>query len=200
MKTQLTDEQLIVNYFNGNLYNFDILINRYRRKAKTLASSLLLKFKSVSSATFDDLVAIGLNAVHIAMKNYNHQGSFFAYWRLIASNMMMQEIKLFSLSAITGSYIKPLFIDEVEEFDASIASPSLDEEMSKGFLYERVMEILNDENNKIDLIDKIAFIYYLDEYSYTEISQILELSYYTTRQKISRVREKVGNILKHSKE
>ena len=200
MDNRLSDEELIVNYFNGNLHNFDILISRYRRKARTLAYSLLSKFKQVTSATFDDLVAIGLNAVQTAMKNYNHQGSFFSYWRNIALNLMMQEIKLFSLSVITGSYIKPVCYEDVEDFEPMLASPSLDEELSSELLYDKIIEILNDEENKISLTDKIAFIYYLDDFSFTEISRMMEISYYATRKKINRVREKVGNILKHSKE
>ena len=198
MENRLSDEQLIVNYFNGNLHNFDILISRYRRKAKTLANSLLQKFKQVTTATFDDLVAIGLNAVQTAMKNYNYQGSFFTYWRNIASNLMMQEIKLYSMSVMTGSYIKPVSVEEIEDFEPMLASPSLYEELSSSLLYDKIIEILNDEENKISLTDKIAFIYYLDDYSYTEISRLMEISYYVTRKKIARVREKVKNILKHS--
>lgn len=200
MKKISTDEELIVDYFNGNIGAFNLLISRYRRKSKTLASSLLKQFGSVTNATFDDLVAIGIYAVNSAIRNYDYRCSFFSYWKQIAKNKMTEEIKLYSMSFHSGSFKKLLSVEEIEEYTPYISSPSASEELNASFLIDEIINILEDKKNQFSLLDEKIFLLYLDDKSYSDIAKEVEMSYFSVRNRVLRIKDRVANILKHSKE
>lgn len=200
MKKTSTDEELIVDYFNGNIGAFNLLITRYRRKSKTLASSLLKQFNSVTNATFDDLVAIGIYAVNSAIRNYDYRCSFFSYWKQIAKNKMTEEIKLYSMSFHSGSFRKLLSVEEIEDYTPYISSPSASEELKASFLIDEIINILEDKKNQFSLLDEKIFLLYLDDKSYSDIAKEVEMSYFSVRNRVLRIKDRVANILKHSKE
>ena len=112
--------------------------------------------------------------VEVALAKYDSKrnDSFYIYWKSIANNAMRQYVKNYKKSHHDE---KNLSLDQENEYGGtlhdSIPSEDIDRRMS---VFNSLMDIINDENNKFTEYEKKILRYYLDGYNIKEISKILK--------------------------
>ena len=175
------------------------LFRRFSFSAKKLAGKMYDQYRHCSKAEYDDLEAIGLYALCISIEKYLSSGSFFSFWRSVAINEMHEYIKQYSitfpLDLITSEEINSPGYDGDYYF---CSSETVSESVWNDYYIDKIIDILNDPKNKFPDNIKKMFLYYLEGYSYQEISDIVGLSYSNVRGHIKKTKDIIANILKYS--
>jgi len=173
---ELNDEQIAHLIQTGNAELFGELIERYEDKLKRYARKFLNTNEDI-----EDLVQ------DIFIKSYTNIQSFdknlrFSPWIYrIAHNTFVNELKrksLFNFGMFDVDAILPQ-LPAKETTDASILSAELQEEMES---------LLSELPNKYR---EVIVLYYFEELSYQEISEVLQIPVTTVGVRISRARKKL---------
>jgi len=173
---ELNDEQIAHLIQTGNAELFGELIERYEDKLKRYARKFLNTNEDI-----EDLVQ------DVFIKSYTNIQSFdknlrFSPWIYrIAHNTFVNELKrksLFNFGMFDVDAILPQ-LPAKETTDASILSAELQEEMES---------LLSELPNKYR---EVIVLYYFEELSYQEISEVLQIPVTTVGVRISRARKKL---------
>ena len=168
-------------------------IERYREFSVGLADSLLEDFKNVTNAEKDDLVGIGLFSLFVALEKFQGKGKiFYPYWKKIATNRMMDEIKANSYSyLVRDTPRKRPFVyfndDAVEAMGFECSGLNTDE----AFVRDELIYLISREELDIPLRDQHMFLLYIDGYNYAELALIFNTPYGTVRGRIERIKRKM---------
>lgn len=196
---QEKDLQLISKYKNGDIGAFNELVRRYVKHSKFLANRILKEFKETSTAEYHDLVSIGLNTVFISIKSYSMEGGFYYYWKKIAMQKMMEEVKNLSYSYLYESDLAPISIDELAGKNYLLASTKESIDTFDNILLEKVKILLKDKWRGFRKCDIEMFLMYLDGFSYYEIGEKYNMTYFACRKRVCTVKEAIAKILKDYK-
>jgi hypothetical protein len=129
---------------------------------------------------------------------FSLKGGFFAFWQKLARQEMYKTIYELSSHLYDGDLLIGRTEADVESFENYISSgEELVKTVSNEIQIEKLMEIINNPNKyNIRLIDaemfKLRYIYSL---SFLEIAILYNEKYYTVRNRVEKVRDKIKYIL-----
>lgn len=174
-------------------------MRRFTYASKRLAKEIYKDFIGRTKAEYEDLVAIGLCAFCVSLKKFNHDGYFFSFWKQIAYHDMIEHIKRFSIAMrVEGEYVD-VIVDDVDEWCLA-SDDCVSEEVWNSILINSALSVLQDPKYKFSKKDQAIFIYYLNGYSTSEISDMMGTGYHNIHSKIKRISGEIANILKYSNE
>ena len=185
-KVLLTDEELIIDFQNGNRDAFNQLVIRYKDKL----TNFIYRFTyDIDSA--QDLAQDTLLKVYINKDSYKEIAKFSTWIYTIASNLAKTELrklkrrKTYSISDLSNDD-REFVIHRPEEQSFEEIE---DTNVSSSILQQSLTEIDDEFKNIIILRD-------IQELSYDEISKILKIPLGTVKSRINRGRFKLKDILK----
>ncbi len=163
-----TDEQVVARIQNGEAEMFEVVVARYEPKLKRYAS----KFIKSHTDTEDLLQDVFIKAYR-NIQSFDTSRKFSSWIYRIAHNEFI-------------NFIKKRRIETVPIFDTDIIIPyrqNFNEELDRA----DVKKILDQSLDKLDLkYSEPILLYYLEEFSYQEISDILHIPIATVGVRISR--------------
>lgn len=172
MAKEKTDQQLIYNYQNNiDDDSFGILVKRYSKYAKSLAKKYVA-INVDSGLTFDDIYAVSLSAVYIAVSNFVLVGdnTFYPYWYKIANNEIVRYIQDNSYAYRGKSFKGDVSLDEIKE--SRLLSDVIgieDREMEKKRAHDELINVLNNPSNHLTTNEKQIMHLLIEGYTLTEI-------------------------------
>ena len=183
----LTDEQLIAAFQNGDRQSYNILVYRYRDK---LIRYIYTFTGDLTSA--EDLVQDAFLKVYIKKDSYKEIAKFSTWLYTIAGNLAKTELRKIKRRK-TDSFSKLKKPDgrEFEPPQKTIHGPDyegVDNEFEQKFIRESLLELESDFRNIIILREN-------QELSYEVISKILKLPLGTVKSRINRGKLKLREIL-----
>lgn len=199
MKENINENSLIFLFKKGDYGAFIKLEKLYRVYSKRLAGDLLSIFKHSTKAEFEDLVALGVEAIIPAIKAYKGDKGFYTYWKKIAFNMMMSEITKFSVSFRSNYQLKFVSIEDINP-DEIIASPSASDDIGASLLYSQIIKEIRNPRNGINEENQDIFIEFLQGKTIKELAIEKGMTYFAMRRRISVLKDKIIHILHNSKE
>jgi RNA polymerase sigma-70 factor (ECF subfamily) len=181
VSAELTDNQLIELTKQGDESAFSKIINRYQKPLTNYIFRMLNDYEEAIDLSQETFVR-----VYFAIERYSSEYAFSTYIYRIATNLAISEIrkrKRRKLLSLTGLFQS----EDSEEVDFEIPDEKilpdqelLDEERKK-IITNAILTLPEKYRAAIILRD-------IQDKSYEEISQILELSLGTTKSRISRAR------------
>lgn len=172
MAKEKTDQQLIYNYQNNiDDDSFGILVKRYSKYAKSLAKKYVA-INVDSGLSFDDIYAVSLSAVYIAVSNFVLVGdnTFYPYWYKIANNEIVRYIQDNSYAYRGKSFKGDVSLDEIKE--SRLLSDVIgieDREMEKKRAHDELINVLNNPSNHLTGNEKQIMHLLIEGYTLTEI-------------------------------
>lgn len=172
MAKEKTDQQLIYNYQNNiDDDSFGILVKRYSKYAKSLAKKYVA-INVDSGLSFDDIYAVSLSAVYIAVSNFVLVGdnTFYPYWYKIANNEIVRYIQDNSYAYRGKSFKGDVSLDEIKE--SRLLSDVIgieDREMEKKRAHDELINVLNNPSNHLTSNEKQIMHLLIEGYTLTEI-------------------------------
>lgn len=165
MNVQVTDQQLIKNYLEGNEKSFEILLNRHRDKIYT---SIYLFVKNTDQAQ-DIFQDVFIKIIDTLRKGkYNHEGKFLQWAMRISYNMCVDQFRRSK---------RRTKVSATETFDIFDVLESKDENMEttmiKSQMHNRVRELVDQlppEQREVVVLRHYA------DMSFKEISQLTRVS------------------------
>ena len=187
--SKLSDEQLVEFAQEKNAEALELLITRYKKAVMKIARSYYLV-----GGDMDDLLQEGMIGVFKAINNFNFNGEFktFAY-RCIKTNLIT------TIKSANRLKHKPLInyvslsiddendVDKNKFFDSGIINPE-----ETYINNETEMELRDKISTSLSSLENIILRYYLDGYSYSEISVKIEKNVKTIDNAIQRIRKKLN--------
>ena len=178
----LTDEQLVFNFQNGDEAAYDILVRRYRDKIMHFIFGYI---KDMTVA--EDLVQDTMFKFYIKKDSYREIAKFSTWLYTIAANLAKTELRKLKRRK-TDSFTD---INKRSQRLFDIAAPEEDED--KGNIRN---ELIMNSILELDLeFRNIIILRNIQELSYESISRILKLPLGTVKSRLNRGRLKLADIL-----
>ena len=172
----MTDEELVIKTIDGDLTAYDELVRRYERKLLRYAGGL------VKNGCEQDVVQEAFIKAYKNLKSFDTKKKFSSWMYRIAHNEAINQIKKNSRTINVG--IREWFEEKI-----TVSESSEDELVKKEELGE-----LKEKIDKLSINYKVVLkLYYFEEKSYSEISDILRIPVSTVGVRIKRAREKLKN-------
>ncbi len=186
----MTDEEIIKLVVNGDREKYGEIINRYEKRLRGFIYKLIGK-----NLEIDDLVEESLISAYQNLNGFDQKQKFSSWILRIAHNKTVDFIKK----------KKPVFFDNDEKFENYLPADAKASAFAGGRITnenEKLiedLEIKKEENkalhvaiNKLELKYKeIIVLYYFEEKSYEEISDILHITINNVGVTLMRAREKL---------
>ena len=188
----IPDEELAILARNGDVDAEKELLGRYHYSIRTLASKLLLQYRQVTYAEFEDLSSIGQHAIYIAIEKIGGGVPFSAYWRKVCQHMMLDYIHECENEIPSNKVI----VSEKEDLSPYVIGHS---DLTNFFILEdEILRIITDPRNEISCTDAQLFSKDCDGFTVQELAREYGFAYNTVKLRISKVREKIVDILFNS--
>tara|TARA_B100000029_G_scaffold480006_1_gene527617 strand:+ start:389 stop:970 length:582 start_codon:yes stop_codon:yes gene_type:complete len=183
MQNNITDEQLIKNFQNGDEKSYTILVNKYRDRIKNFICGFLK-----DEVVAEDLTQDTMFKFYQKKDSYKEIAKFSTWLYTIAGNLAKTELRKLSRRK-TGSFSdleertgKPIDIEDT-------SNQNLDSEEGSSYLYDAIMELDIEFRTIIILRNS-------QELSYESISKILKIPLGTVKSRINRGKLKLVDILR----
>ena len=182
------DSELVQLYLAGDIQAQQELVARYRIYSCALAKVIRDSFRSSPAVEFDDLVAIGLYSLHVAVCHYkeseDQERPLYPYWKAIAINEMMDYVKEFSAIKENGFMFFSLGVEFYEK-EFSFAGDG------GRMLLEEIDEFLANPKNNISYRDQNIFLDYLGGMKLVDISKKYRTSFVNAKRIVDKIRSKI---------
>ncbi|MDZ7332006.1 MAG: sigma-70 family RNA polymerase sigma factor [candidate division KSB1 bacterium] len=184
--SRLSDEDLIEKFQNGDLYAFDLIVKRYKNQLLNFVYRFLGNAEEA-----EDLVQETFLRVYRNRKAYQKVAKFSTWIYTIAGNLAKTELrkrkrrKFFSISDL-GYNEKDYDISD----DAFNPEKDVDGRMKEEIIH-REIEDLSPKFREVILLRDVQ------QLSYEEISQIVNIPLGTVKSRVNRGRLKLQEKLKH---
>jgi RNA polymerase sigma-70 factor (ECF subfamily) len=181
-----SDEDLIERFQNGDLYAFDLIVNRYKNQLLNFVYRFLGNAEEA-----EDLVQETFLRVYRNRKAYQKVAKFSTWIYTIAGNLAKTELrkrkrrKFFSISDL-GYNEKDYDISD----EAYNPEKDVDGRMKEEIIHKEIDELSPKFREVILLRD-------VQQLSYEEISQIVNIPLGTVKSRVNRGRLKLQEKLKH---
>lgn len=179
---QLSDEEIVFRVQNGDVDLFSVVIFRYKEKISRYARKFLSETEDINDIVQDIFIKIYIN-----VKAFDPKRKFSSWLYRIAHNELVNHLKKHSKRKVL-----PLF-----DFDTILPVKH-----GTDYLEEAVREEFKEKINKF--LDKLEpkykepiILYYLQELSYQEIADIMEIPVSTVGVRISRAKSIMKSLLKN---
>lgn len=176
---QKTDEQIAIEIQNGDKNAFAEIVDRYEEKIRRYTKRMIFDQSKIDDLTQDIFIKSYIN-----INSFDTKQKFSSWIYRIAHNESVNLIKKTSLQnllSIDFDTILPLLPSKEN------TEEKIEKEMTKNMV-EKVMNSL-DEKYKEPLT-----LFYLEEFSYEEISKIMSIPEATVGVRINRGRKKLKEI------
>ena len=179
-----TDEEISKKVQSGDIESFGILVKRYEEKLMRYARKFLSDKRDI-----EEIVQEVFIKSYINIKGFDSSRKFSSWIYRIAHNELVNCIK--------KKRRNPLFYFDLDVlFPHFISKESIEEEINK----KEVKEIINKCLDKISIKYKEPlFLYYFEELSYKEISDVLRIPISTVGVRIKRGKKIIKSIYKKTK-
>lgn len=171
------------------------IMNRYKIHAKKLAGEIFKKFKFLYQVEFEDIYCIGLASIFVSIRGFkNGMKGFFQYWKICATRDIHDYISQFSINDL--SYLP--HINEAHEEERNYFKMMrqtqcvLNDEYA---LFTDLARIMENKKYGFSKLDQDIFYFYVSGYSIHEIALHFSLKYSTTRRRLTKLKEKIADIL-----
>ena len=188
---------------SGERSAYQILLVKYEKYAKILSHTFLSAFpKKHLGFSFEDLVNIALNAVVLALQNYNPEygAPFYPYWKEVASKEMAHFIEDNSYHSgakmFAGALSLDSFIDNSEK-DTTIGDivSSKDGDIRGELYLDDTSFMISEIIKKYSEEDQKILYLYVIGYSYEEISHNLNVPVTRIYSSMRRIRSSIKKTL-----
>jgi len=178
--TQLSDQQLILLYLDGNEKSFEILLSRHKSRIYT-AIYLFVKDQSLAEDIFQEVFIKIINTLR--QGRYNHEGKFLQWALRIAHNLCVDYFR--------RDKRRPR-VSPTEEFDIfnviSLSDESPEQTIMRSQSHERVRFLI--DQLPMEQREVVILRHYADM-SFKEIAQLTRVSINTA---LGRMRYALINI------
>jgi RNA polymerase sigma-70 factor, ECF subfamily len=175
----ISDEQLVVKIRKENKEYFVEIVNRYQDKLMRYATYLINNEEKAA-----DVVQEGLIKAYINLNGFNADKKFSSWIYRIIHNEAMNSVK---------KYHKESPIEKDMDWPSTT---NLEEEFDKKQIQEMAQKCLN--NIPIKYSEPLV-LFYMEDYSYEDISDILKLPMGTVAIRISRAKALMKKICQTNK-
>ena len=182
MQNNITDEQLIKNFQNGDEKSYTILVNKYRDRIKNFINGFLK-----DEVVAEDLTQDTMFKFYVKKDSYREVAKFSTWLYTIAANLAKTELRKLKRRK-TDSFTD---INKRTERLFDIPAP---EEKNDNLRDELIMESIMDLELEFR---NIIILRNIQELSYESISKILQLPLGTVKSRLNRGRLKLAEILKN---
>lgn len=184
-KAKPTDEELIARFQEGNMYAYDQIVHRYQDQLVNFVY-MFLGDRSDS----EDVVQETFLRVYRNKHMYKQVAKFSTWIYTIAGNLAKTELRRRRRRKIL-SLTQMGFEDKDYELPADTKTPEkiIDGEMREKLIRKEIDELPVRFKEVIVLRD-------VEEFSYEEISQILDIPIGTVKSRVNRARSRLQNRLK----
>ena len=183
------DEELILEFQNGNEHAYLELVDRYKDKLINFI------FHYVGDRDLaEDIVQDALVKLYTHKHYYKNIAKFSTWMYTIAGNLAKTELRKKKTRKVTNlSQIGP----EDKDYELPSVEPDTDKIAQSEYVEKRIQKAIN----KLPLHFKtVTILRDIQELSYEEISTILEIPIGTIKSRINRGRIQLAQKMKHFKE
>lgn len=184
--TQPTDEDLIEKFQNGDLYAFDLIVKRYKNQLLNFIYRFLGNAEEA-----EDLVQETFLRVYRNRRAYQKVAKFSTWIYTIAGNLAKTELrkrkrrKFFSISDLGYNE---------KDYDISDEAYNPEKDVDSRMKEEIIHREINDLSPKFR---EVILLRDVQQLSYEEISQIVNIPLGTVKSRVNRGRLKLQEKLKH---
>lgn len=177
----LTDEEIAVLVQNGDKDKFAIIMDRYQSKLFRYGRRFLTDVDDVTDVVQDVFIKVYQN-----IKSFDSKQRFSPWIYRIAHNTYINSIKKNSRG--------PLYLFD---FDVLISHTVVEDPLVRGREKSEIKKMIDESLSKLETKYKeILILYYIEEFSYKEISDILQIPIGTVGVRVMRGRELLKNSYK----
>lgn len=176
----LEDEELIFFIRLQDEDALNILLERYKFKSRKLVQNIVTQFPN-TGIPFEVLENVALNAVIIAIKNYEEQGkTFFSYWYSIAKREAQDYIRHNSYTVKSPGFVGISMDSTVDSSnnDTGMIADSIgeiDNNLDVNLLLREFLKVIKADRN-LRRLEKEVFYLYLKGYQKEEIIKMCHCS------------------------
>ncbi len=183
MDKQLSDEEIAKAVQQGDVELFGVLIERFEQKMMRYARKFLFGYEDA-----EDMVQIIFLKAFTNIKSFDTGRSFSSWIYRIAHNEF--------INAIKKKKREPL---SLFSFDSVFPHPAAKEETDKNIKQKETIEEIEKYLGKLEpKYREPLVLFYIEELSYKEISDIMKIPTATVGVRIRRAKQKIKDI--HNKE
>ena len=186
---KLTDEKLCELAQKKNTDAVDVLINRYLKLVKSIVHHYYL-----TGGDLEDLIQVGQIAVFKAINSYSSKAEFKYYVFKCVKNAIISAIKkanTFKNHALNNSFSLSGLQNDDEDKNPLIADVKFDP-IEKIVNLETEIELKNNISAILSKYENLILSYYLQGFSYVEISQLLNKSAKSIDNALQRIKKKIS--------
>ncbi len=185
----LTDEELCKLAQKKNTDAVDVLINRYLKLVKSIVHHYYL-----TGGDLEDLIQVGQIAVFKAINSYSGKAEFKHYVFKCVKNAILSAIKRYNTLKnlpLNSSFSLSGLNNDDEDKNPLIADLKFDP-VEKIVNLESELELKNNISEILSKYENLILSYYLQGYSYVEISEILKKSTKSIDNALQRIKKKIS--------
>ena len=180
-KSKKSDGEIVALIQAGNVNFFEFLINRYKEKIKRYARKFLSETEDVN-----DIVQEIFIKVYINIQSFDTKRKFSSWLYRIAHNELVNALKK------KKKNILPLF-----DFDTFLPRKLQDDSFREQIYLKDTRKMIDKCLDRVELKYREPIIlYYLEELSYQEISEVMRIPISTVGTRIKRGKKKMKSIFK----
>lgn len=195
-KYECTSDEELVNLFKRGEQDAEIeIIERYKKRARGLASKIYNDFKYAISCEKEDLINCALLSIFKSIKTYT-DGKFESYWRTVAKNDVLDMVKKNSIS-YRGNY-NIIEIELKDEIENKMYDELNDPSANNDLFIEELLIFIDRKFPKDNELYKAIFLDLIDGFSINEIAKRYSLKAPQVRYIIEKIREKISGLIIHS--
>lgn len=200
MYKNLTDEQILLKYKEGDEQALDFLLTKYKSLASKIARSYFLV-----GAESEDVIQEAMLGLYSACRTYKHDGSAFKSFATLCITRSVQSAvkkanrlknKMLNES-LSLSNQGSVLLDGTQEEEVDLYLPSNVLDPQDILLDQEHMQELNHAiNENLSIKEKLVLKYYLRGLSYIEIAGKIGSTTKSVDNAISRTKKKLEKLLK----
>lgn len=181
------EKLLLQKAIAGDIQSFEILIQKYQRKAYNIAYRYMGNEQDAKDALQDALIKI-----YKSLKNFREDSSFYTWVYTIVTNTCKDALKKRNKMDKVSSLTSYLDKENGEILDIK----------DEAYIPEKILESREYQQQLLSALDKLTIEHKeaimlrdIQGFSYDEISEILECTVGTVKSRISRGRQKLREII-----
>lgn len=183
------DFELIERTLNGDIAAFDGLVLKYQDRIFNIAYRMLGSYEEAKDAVQEALVN-----VYRSLGNFRKESSFYTYLCQVVINLCKNKLRKLAQGSKTISIDEPISLED-DEVRIQIPDKADDprQELDRKDKKARIQDAINslDEEHK-----SVVVLRDIEEMSYEDIAQTLDLNIGTVKSKLHRARQVLKEKLK----
>jgi RNA polymerase sigma-70 factor (ECF subfamily) len=183
------DLELVASCIQGDVDSFEILVNRHQKRMLNVAFRMLGNYEEAC-----DIVQDAFVAAYKGLKDFKRRSSFSTWLHTIVINHARNRLKHLKTKAKREFSMNTPVMTEDGNIDIERASdePSALERLEKKNVRDKVQGCIDQLEGEFR---EVIILRDIQEFSYDEISEMLQITGGTVKSRLSRARDAVRNCL-----